>query len=424
MHQTDSLPEEGTISEPFFIAKQPVFDTDFLIWGYELLFRTSSDAEHSDIQDKVQATSQVIADGISLVQDGVRSDQKLMVNFDKDLLVLKAPLALDPKQCVVEIMGDTLPEPDVLQACSELREAGYQLALDNFTGERRQTLFLEYVDLVKIDFLAVGLDQIAEVVPATRAYPVKMAAVQIEYLEQLDLAREMGFDLFQGYFYCKPVVLEGKKLSSQETFRLKILEELSKEDFEFPKLAHLIQKDISLAYRLLKYINSLHFEMQNPISTIEQALTLLGRQKIMHWLRIVLLADMHSTKKQGEILFLSVLRARFLETLTAEKSSRQIYNPDSYFLLGLFSLLDALLGVPMQEIVTQLPLAEEMKQALMGKPNRMYTWLDMAESLERAEWERAYKLLQDLKIDEKRAAELYSKAYSWSEGMLSLPLER
>ena len=399
--------------EPVFVARQPIFDRAERLWGYELLFRHSAEAPSAAFSESSVATSKMVADGFILAQAGLPPACMLFINFPEALLLEGAAYALPKEQCVVEILEDVPPTSAILTACGKLKEAGYVLALDDYFGETAMEPFLALADIIKVDLRGKGR---AEIEPLTRRLSRegrKLLAEKVEDAETHALVKGLGYALFQGFYFSRPETLSGRKVSGAAASRVKLLSELSKEDYETAALSKIISSDAALSYRLLQFINSAYFSRPFKISSIGQAIAALGQRPLRHWLMAVILSDLSPTPKAKEICANSVQRARLLETL-AEQSRRSPRPPDSMFLLGLLSRLDALLGMEMARIIAGMPLDDEIADALLGKPNPPRSWLDMAASLEAGDWVTAEDLFSRLGLEGADTARRQAEAQVWT----------
>lgn len=400
--------------ESVFVARQPIFDRGENIWGYELLYRTSQQGP-ACVTDQDAATSQVIADGFVLAGDGISQGSKLLINFPQKMLVEDAAFALPPDVCVIEILETVKPDPELMAALRRLKDAGYTLALDDFVGEPGFEPILEMADIVKVDILGRSPKQVIELYRQLKPYGCKLLAEKIETVKIYELTKQLGFEYFQGFFFCRPQVLAGKKMNSSELTKLQLMEKLGHPDYDVNELAQIIAVDISLSYRLLRYINSAAFSLRSQIESVRQAIVMLGHKQLSQWLRVVVMSDLSTTKKTGELAYMSAMRARFLELVS---SSDKSIPPESMFLLGLFSLLDAILGQPMENVMKELPLDDDLRNALLGKESRGRQWLDLVETFDRAEWEKLEAKLVDMGLEPELAAKAHAQAMAWAAEIL------
>ncbi len=409
----NSLPDA---LEPVFVARQPIFDRKGEIWGYELLFRGSSSASEACFRDDNVATSKVIGDGFFLTKPSINPNFKILINFPRDLLLSGAAFTLPPELCVIELLESIKPDPEVLAVCDELRRAGYGIALDDYMGQPDFGPLLARADIVKVDILNRQPAHVIRVFNQLKPFGCALLAEKVENRKIHELCHRLGFDLFQGFFFARPELIPGKKLSASEASKLRLLGEMNREFYDLRALAGIIARDISISYRLLRYINSVHFSRPYRVDSIQQALNLLGQRQLSQWLRVTVLSDLDAGRRTKVTATSAVQRARFLETLALRL--RAPLAPETMFILGLFSLLDALLGMPMAEALEDLPLDEEVKRTLLGEKTQAREWLDFVERFERADWKSVLETLHGKGISSEVISKLYIDAMTWTKEVL------
>ncbi len=414
----DNLLPEGSY-EPVFVARQPIFDRKQRIWGYELLFRHSDTAAVAQFLDPDEATAKVIADGFTLAATGLPVETRLLINFPKNLLLNESFYALPPKACVVEILETVQPEAEVATVLKAAKKAGYILALDDFVGQPGFEPFLELADIVKVDVLNQSKAALLALTSQLQQRRAKLLAEKVEDRETFEFLRGLGYHLFQGFFFSKPEILPGRKISSANLSRLQLMQELAKDDYEVKELAEIISHDVSLSYRLLNYLNSPAFGLRRTIETIQQAITILGSRSTRQWLMVIILSDLDPSPMAAVLSLQSIQRARFLQLAAQQDDFGTPHNAERMFLLGLLSMLDVLLGHHMKEIIGSMPLDEEIKAALMGIENESYAWLELVRALENAAWDKATSLLAKFGMGQDRAALLYATAGAWANAVIS-----
>lgn len=409
MNETAGQQPADDILEHVFVARQPIFDTKMKVWGYELLYRHAAGASEALIADGDMATSNVIADGVTLGRTGLSQGEKTLVNFPMQLLLDGFGFALPPDNCIIEILETVEPTPEILTALKKLKHAGYTLALDDFVGQPEHAPFLELADIIKVDVLGTPPGELAGMAARLGNGKRLLLAEKVEDAAMHQKALDLGFSLFQGYFFQKPELVKGRKMSSSEMSKVKLLKELADEDFDPGKVSRIIETDLSLSYRLLRYINSASFGRQEAIDSIRQAIMVLGQRNLSKWLQAVLMSDLNPTPKGRELVIMSVRRAKFLELLG--KILRQPpARPDALFVLGLFSMLDSVLGIPMDEVLKDLPLTPALAEALSGECNQARQLLSLAQDLERADWKAVGSILQGLHLPANTASKLHADA--------------
>lgn len=387
------------------------------VWGYELLFRHEEDMQSAVFTDGDQATSQIIADGFSLAASGLRKGSKALINFPRNVLVGDAPYVLPPERCVVEILESVRPEPEVIQACHELKKRGYVLALDDYEGSEELEPLCELVDIIKVDILHKTPGQVRDIVQGVSKYKAALLAEKVETHDIFKVCRNLGFTYFQGFFFNRPEIIPGRKLSASEVVKLKLLKELGALDTSPDRLVEIIQTDLSISYRLLKYINSAFFGLQVEVTSIPRAVAMLGCQNMRQWLQVVILSDMNTTDKAQELVRISVQRARFLQLLAMRHPTP--FDQDSMFLLGFFSLLDAILDQSMSKVLEEIPLDSSLKQALVDPGSRDAGWVGLLDEIDRCNWARLNAKASEMGLSMALVSRLSAEATDWATGVLA-----
>ncbi|MGE4194076.1 MAG: EAL and HDOD domain-containing protein [Pseudodesulfovibrio sp.] len=402
--------------EAVFIARQPIFRPDESVWGYELLFR-SDETNVAHIDDEALATASVVADGLVLATEGMDANARILINFPEKLLMEDGGFALPKDRCVIEILENVRPGAEALAAVRRLKDAGYTIAVDDYFGQKDLLPFVEMADIIKLDVLAMDNDM-DRVERAFRSLPAGVIplAEKVEQNETFRRLRDMGFALFQGFFFSQPEIIPGRKLSTSETTKLQLLAELAKTELDSNRLGLVLQSDPSLTYRLFRYVNSAGMGLREKVKSAKRAIDMIGMIHVKQWLRSALIADLNPSPMAGELAYLAVHRAKFLESICSS-SNRTVCEPDTLFMTGLFSLLDAMLGQEMQRILELLPLEKPVTDALRGQGEH-YDLLRLATSYERGQWGETAQRLQRLGLDSFQAELLYLQARSWAQKML------
>jgi len=411
------MTEDTSLFESIFVARQPVFHPDETVWGYELLFR-SGEENVANVTDDTQATSSVIADGLTMAMEGMTPGARILINFPEQMLLDDAGFALPKEACIIEVLEDVRPTKKTLAAVRRLKEAGYTIAVDDYFGQPQLKPFLDLADIVKIDILELDSDpeRIAEAIKIIPSDGPMLLGEKVEDNETFKALKDMGFSLFQGFFFSKPEIIPGKKLTTNEMTKLQLLNELGKEDFEPKRLAEILQSDPNLTYRLFRYINSVGFGMREKVTSLKRGIDMMGMLQAKQWLRTVIMADLNPAPKAGELAYMSVHRAKFLESVCSATNMTECM-PDTLFITGLFSLLDAMLGVEMDDILIKLPLDESVVKALQGK-GQVHDLLALAHSYEHGHWADTSRRLKVLNMDTSQADLLYAQSRNWAQKML------
>jgi len=405
---------------PIFVGRQTIYDAGLNVWGYELLFRSGGQEQFAQFKNAEQATAAVIIEGFSIATASLPRGRKIFINYPQELLLKEAPVALPRDDCVIEVLETIDPCPELMNSLRNLKEFGYIIALDDYVGQPEYAPLLELADIIKVEILGRSWKEIIKISQMLRQYNCLLLAEKIENKDSFDLAISLGFSFFQGFYFSRPEILSGRSIPTATVNRLRLIHEMSGHDFEMGRVAKIISQDTGMSFRLLKQINSVSYSFRHKVRSIAQAVTLMGTRALKQWVMLAMLADIDSTGRAQELLFRCVHRARFLEMLALEiKDGR--YDPDSLFLLGLFSNLDAMLNLPMEEITKHLPLEKDLNAALLGEKNNLRQWIELSAAVENGDWNSLDSLLHLLHLDEQNTAVKHIQAADWAVRMLDIP---
>ncbi|WP_017755070.1 EAL and HDOD domain-containing protein [Calidifontibacillus oryziterrae] len=401
-----------------YVAKQPIFDNKESIIAYELLYRSSKDNFYNGT-DGDKATSEVIVN--SFLNIGIKdlSDGKpCFVNFTENLLKLKLPTYFSPLNLVIEILENVPITKELIEICKELKALGYKIALDDFFLMHGNDLTLELlriVDIVKIDFLATSRGARLDLKKYLQAYDLIFLGEKIETREDYEKAIEDDYAYFQGYFFSKPIILQSHDIPFYFQSYFGVLEELESPEPDLDHITTVIERDISLSYKLLKLINSPAIRPKYEISSIKQAIVLLGLIEIKKWIYVLAIRGLQNEKPDptlSELIQLSLSRAKFGELLGEIEDNHQYKS--KYFLLGLLSYMDSFLHLPMATILEGLPITQDIRAALLGEENHLKHVLDLMVVAERFKKYSNALARYPYKLSDAELFDLYVKANSWA----------
>jgi len=399
------------MSVEHFIARQPIFDVMQKVYAYELLFRSGLH-NYFDSDDVDQASTSVIANSFLLFGlDEMTAGRKAFLNCTRKVLVEDLATALPQQHVVIEVLESVEPDAEVIAACTRLKKMGYSLALDDFVYHQKFEPLLDLADIVKVDFLISGPGERQRISTLLRRRGIRMLAEKVETREDYEQAVAMGYELFQGYFFSKPVILSRRDIPANKLQYLRVLKEIHSPEVDFKKMAQTVQSEISLSYKLLKLINSAAFGLRHKVSNIIQALSLLGEREIRTWVSLLSVSAM-ADGKPAELVVNSLIRARF-----CEQAAYLIHEKDQQselFLMGLFSQLDAILDRPLEELLDEIQVAAAMRKALLDKQGPRYQLLMLGVALERGQWDNLSQLAGALQIEELTLSEIYLDAVKWA----------
>ena len=382
-----------------FLARQPILDLDQSVAGYELVY-PHRDADDSLVDDSL-STARVAVNALSEIGlDHLVGQSRAWITVSPEFLSLDLARNLPPDRVVLQLNTGPVGDQSALDFVEELRNAGYQLALDQFRYQPGLESALEMVDYVKVDMAALGARELAHQSFELKPFGVTLVAQKVETYEDFRLARAAGADLFQGFFFCRPHLVGARAILPSRIALMQLASALQDPAIQLADLERLISADVGLSYRLLKYINSAYFGLRGRISSIKQAVALLGIANLRPWATLTILADLGD--KPRELFVTAVIRAHFCEQAGEAKDG----SPSERFTLGLFSVLDALTDVSMHTALQTLPLTPSMRDALIhhSGPGRL---LDCVMAIEQGDFERANKIVDG-------ASQHYLDAVAWS----------
>ena len=399
-----------------YVARQPIFNRGRKIFGYELLFRDGT-AKYVPGIDGDYATSTVLSNTFFVIgMDNMLGGSRSFINFTQNLLTRKVPLLLPKQTTVVEILEDVRPTPELLDACYEMSRKGYTIALDDFTYTPDLDPLIAMADIIKFDFRLTSLDKIQEYLEQIpRKNQLRLLAEKVETYDEFKQAVDLGFEFFQGYFFSKPELVKGKELPASKIVLLQIVAEVNKPDFDFAKLEKLISPDVSLSYKLLRYINSAFFATAQRIASIKQALVFMGEAEIRRFVSLISLSNL-GKGKPPELIRSACIRGKFCELL-ADATSAPV-PASELFTLGIFSLIDAIVDQSMEQVMANLPLSDNIKAALVHRKGILIGYLLLAETYEKGQWDHMTKICDVLNIQEAKLPAIYLKACQWSNTLL------
>lgn len=410
------MSEEHTY-ESIYVARQPVFDAGNKTWGYVMLFRDSEDASRAIFADNSEATMNLVAN-LPLCGGLGGNNAHLMIHFTPDDIIRGTYLAVPWNPSTIILEEETAPSAELLAAVSRFKKDGYELAINNFEGKAGSEPLAEMANVLIVSMKDKCEEDLEAIVTKSQKLgsPTLMAKC-VETAESLAQAKEAGFSLFHGFFFREPRTESGRKISSNEMTRLKLFEIIERDEPDFDSLTPAIEADVSISYRLLSFLNSANFSFATTVTSIRQAVVLAGWRPIQNWLRLIILTDMTPSEKSQELAYLSAHRAKLFETAALGGGYEE--ESDKLFMLGLFSLLDAMLDTDMKTIVKHLPVDDEIKEALCGKSNRYGHWLELARSIELSDWDQVGTNAKKLDLLPGTVAVSYQHAFSWADSFFT-----
>jgi EAL and modified HD-GYP domain-containing signal transduction protein len=391
-----------------YVARQPILTQDEKVFGYELLFRDGVD-EYFHNPDADAASRGTLDTSLLMGLDVLCDGRRAFINCTRDIL-LKDYITLLPKeQATVEVL-ETVPVDDlVIAACQRLKGAGFIIALDDFGVNDPREPLTKVADIIKVDFRTTKPEEYTAMVKRYASKQCKMLAEKVETQEEFASAKQAGFTYFQGYFFRRPELMQAREIPASRVNYLRLLQVISKPELEPQELENAIKGEAALCYRLLRYLNSAAFGFRNEIKSIRHALAILGEREVRRWLRLV--ATLSASEGRPSDLVLSALvRARFCELL----GSTVKHGDSDLFLVGLFSLMDAILEVPMGLVLEGISLDAETKAVLLGQQCSLTPIRDLMVAQEAGDWKGVIDANTHLHLPENLIADNYWKAMQWA----------
>lgn len=396
-----------------YVARQPILNRKLNTVGYELLFRDGENNAFPSM-DENEATSRLVLE--NFLAAGLNPNLKSarsFINFPHESLVKLIPLSLPADQIVIEVLETCIPNRELLAAIKSLHRLGYIIALDDFNPSSDWNCFLPFVHVIKLDIMQLGIKNSCDYVKQQSELGIKckFLAERVETYDEYHLAREAGFELFQGYFFSKPEVIKNRAIKAEQLLTLELFQQVSKPEIDFAKIEQIIIQDVSLSYQLLRFVNTSLAQLASPISSFKQALIYLGEERLKIFVSLIATAQV-SNKKPRELYRLSLRRARFCDLISTHTCNEDMRK--QAFMAGLFSLLDSLFDHSILDLVNLLPVNSDIQLALLRREGVLGNIISLQEAYEHGDWLQVRELCQQLSIEESMVQERFSWAENWS----------
>jgi c-di-GMP-related signal transduction protein len=396
-----------------YLARQPILDRARELFGYELLFRNGIQNSCDGLDLELASTS--VMDTSFLVGfEKITAGHRMFINCPRDFLLRDYVSLFPPNLVVVEILENINPDQEVIDACRRLKQAGYTIALDDFVDSPGWAPLVALADIIKVDFRLTDRKEQHAIVSRYAGKNIRMLAEKVETHEEYAAGMQMGYSLFQGYFFCRPEVMQHRDLPSSKLAYLELLRAAAAPEFDIQELASKIKHEASLTFRLLRFLNSAAFGLRSEIHSVPRALSLLGERELRKWIAVVsvgVLAD----GKPDELMTLPLVRGRFCELLAP--LAGMAGHANDLFLMGLLSVMDAILDQPLDSILAELPVRREIKEALQARTGLYWQLLELATAHERADWEKVSVLVSETGMNEEQVSAQYVSAVDWSTAL-------
>ena len=402
----------------FYVARQPILDKERKLFAYELLLRDSLENIFPNKLNDDEATAKII-EGLefNLGLESLTQGSLAFINFTHNSLINGYPLLLDKEQIVVEILETAKPGKKLLAACIDLKEKGYTIALDDYEHDPRWKHFFPYVDIIKLDYSLTSEQQFQEIITILKPYPhIKLLAEKIETYSDFQHALSIGCEYFQGYFFSRPEVIKTVAFNPSQVAVVNLSSEINKDELDIKKITSIFENDVNLSFKLLRYVQSPIFKRDAAIETIKQAILVLGLEELKRFICLLFTAQFSLGKPQ-ELTVMALARGRFCELMV--KATLPTHSQSSAFLIGLLSLIDAMVDGNIQELMNKLPLHKDMKDAIINRKGGSAHFLKLCELFEKADWQNIDLFCQQIRVDPEQSCSLFHEALNWADHRIS-----
>lgn len=393
------------------MARQPILTSDEKVFGYEILFRDGVE-EYFASTDADQASRNTLNTSMLMGLDVLCDGRRAFINCTRDILLKDYIMLLPSEQTVVEVLESVEPDDLVIAACRRLKENGYLIALDDFAvDDPRQTL-TDLADIIKVDLRTTTPTEQETMIKRYGPWRCRMLAEKVETREEFLASKKAGFLYFQGYFFRKPETLHVHEIPANQINYLRILQAVSAPELDVRELENVIKGEASLCYRLLRYLNSPTFGFSTEVHSIRHALSILGEREVRRWIRLVATLGA-GQNRPSELVLTALVRARFCELF----SSKVPHGESDLFLVGLLSMMDAILEVSMERVLESVPIDRESKAVLLGGASPLRPLYQLLLAQESGEWQSAKELASQLRLSDDEVAQTYLQSLQWAQEM-------
>jgi c-di-GMP-related signal transduction protein len=398
-----------------YLARQPIFNPNRIVFGYELLFRSGPENIFAHSQPDVacaSATDSLFLFGIDRLAQG----RRVFVNCTREFFIRDFPFMLPKESVVLEVLESVVLDDRLLAACRRLKNAGYLLALDDYRDSPNWRPLLAIADFIKVDLLATPEEEQLRLAKEYSRTEIRLLAEKVENYQDFERTRDWGYSYFQGYFFSKPQMLSHHDVPAYKLAYLRILQAANSPVVDMREIADQIKGETSLSYRLLRYLNSPAFFLAAEVRSIPHALMLIGERGVRRWVSLVAVACMGEDKPQ-ELVTLPLIRARFCELLAS--AARMEDSANDLFLLGLLSAIDAILDMKMTDVLKEITIEEDIRNALLGEKNKLRRILDVVLLYEQAAWEEMEAAAAQLSVAADAVPAIFLDSVDWARHVLT-----
>ncbi len=403
--------EKSALARSVFVVRQPIFHRVKSVHGYELVFRPAPGTAVGEGAGDEPLLDLITSALVDIGLEDLTGGRRAFLPMTRGLVLDHVPDLLPPDLVTLEVLDNADPDDDLVEACRRLRGCGYTIAMDDFVLAEAAHPLLDLADIVKVDGFATAPGERARLARALRSCGIRPLVQHIETEEDFDRAEAEGFEYFQGSFFSKPLIEEGKVVEGSKLAYLRLLEEVHRPQMSLEEIEETLKQDVALAYKLLQFINSVWFGLRYEVTNLKRALVMLGPKEIRKWFALVSLRQM-GTDKPDELFLRSTVRAKMGEGL-AEPAGLDEHRSE-LFLMGMFSVIDALLDAPMETVLEKLPLDQDVKGTLLGQDTPYQPVYDLVTAYEAGDWPAFAGWAVRLGIDPDAVPPIYAEALKWA----------
>lgn len=395
-----------------FVGRQPIYDRELGVYGYELLFRSGEANNADDVTSADGATSQTIVNTfIEIGLEKIVGRRYAFINLTESFFLEEDKLPISPKQVILEVLEDIPVTDKLIEAVKRLHKQGFIIALDDYIYSPAHKPLIEMAEIIKIDLMAMSRKELIEHVKILKPFNKKLLAEKIETLDEFDLCMDLGFDYFQGYFLSKPRIIKSTTLPQNKLAIMNILSLLQDSDSDIDDIDEAISSDVAMSYKILKLMNSAFFNFSNKIESVKQALLLIGRKKLNSWASMTAMSKLDD--QPSEMIRIAMTRAKMCELLAEQAGLKPVEN---FFTTGLFSALDILMQSSLEALLKPLPISDELREAVINKEGIMGEALICTLAYEKSDW-------KNVKFQNLSENEIYItnvEAVSWANMVMEM----
>jgi EAL and modified HD-GYP domain-containing signal transduction protein len=392
-----------------YVARQPILTVDEKVYGYELLFRDGIE-NHFRETDADSASRRTLDTSLQMGLELLCDSRRGFVNCTREILLKDYMTLLPPTLAVVEVLESVPVDDLVIAALQRLKQAGYLVALDDFVFNDPREPLIEFTDIIKVDIQQTTPEQCTEMMAKYGSWLRHLLAEKVETREEFAATKKAGFRYFQGYFFRRPEVMQAKEIPASRVNYLRLLRAVSQPELDHREFEAMIKQEVSICYRLLRYLNSAAFGIQNEVHSVRHALAMLGEREVRRWVRLVATLAI-GENKSSELVTTAMVRARFCELL----APRVPHGESDLFLMGMLSMVDAILEIPMASVLESIPLDHETKSLLLGAPSKLRPLYDLMLARESGDWNTTAECSRKLGLNESEVAEAFWQAMQWAK---------